>query len=114
MTASRREKIETMLREDPDDIFLRYSLALEMEGAGEWESSLDILTALSRGVPPYVPAFQMAAQHLVKQARLAEARAMLRAGIDAARHQDKAHAAGEMGELLMGLGETGFGAADAD
>jgi hypothetical protein len=39
---------------------------------------------------------------------------MLRAGIDAARQQDKAHAAGEMGELLMGLGETGLGAADAD
>ena len=30
---SRREKIEALLRDDPDDVFLRYSLALEMEAA---------------------------------------------------------------------------------
>ena len=31
MSQSRREKIEELLRNDPDDVFLRYSLALEME-----------------------------------------------------------------------------------
>ncbi|MCX7402761.1 MAG: hypothetical protein NTY87_06600 [Planctomycetia bacterium] len=109
MTAARREKIEEMLRDDPDDIFLRYSLALEMEAAGEWQASLDILESLARGTPAYVPAFQMAAQHLIKQERLTEARAALREGIDAARQQDKSHAAGEMAELLMSLGEAGEG-----
>ena len=105
--SDRRRKIESMLADDPDDVFLRYSLALEMEAAGEWEAALDILEALSRGAPPYVPAFQMAAQHLVKRGRSEEARACLREGIEAARAQGLAHAAGEMSELLMSLGREG-------
>jgi thioredoxin-like negative regulator of GroEL len=104
MTASRREKIEALLRDDPDDVFLRYSLALEMEAAGEWEAGLDILESLARGEPPYVPAFQMAAQHLVARNRVDDARRILRQGIEEARRQGKAHAAGEMADLLMSLG----------
>lgn len=103
---SRREKIEILLRDDPDDVFLRYSLALEMEAAGEWEAGLEILEALARGVPPYVPAFQMAAQHLVARERIEEARGTLREGIEEARRQGNTHAAGEMSELLMSLGSA--------
>ena len=104
---SRREKIEALLRDDPDDVFLRYSLALEMEAAGDWEAGLEILEALARGVPPYVPAFQMAAQHLVARQRIEEARSTLREGIEEARRQGNSHAAGEMAELLASLGAAG-------
>ena len=104
---SRREKIEALLRDDPDDVFLRYSLALELESAGEWEAGLEILETLARGTPAYVPAFHMAAQQLVKRDRIEEARRALREGIEAARSQGNTHAAGEMGELLMSLGEAG-------
>jgi len=104
MTISRREKIEGLLREEPDDVFLRYSLALEMEAGGEWKAGLEILESLARGVPPYVPAFQMAAQHLVARHHVEEARRTLREGIEEARRQGKTHAAGEMSELLMSLG----------
>jgi len=106
---TRRQKIEAMLSEDPDDVFLRYSLALELEGEGEWEAGLDILEKLARGTPPYVPAFQMAAQHLLKRDRTEEARACLREGIEAARSQGMSHAAAEMSEMLMGLGRAGEG-----
>jgi thioredoxin-like negative regulator of GroEL len=109
MSTKRREQIEQMLAEDPDDVFLRYSLALEMEAAGEWEAGLEILEALARGASPYVPAFQMAAQHLVARERIEEARSTLREGIEEARKQGKAHAAGEMSELLMSLGVAGEG-----
>lgn len=105
MTTGRREKIEALLREDPDDVFLRYSLALEMEATGEWEAGIEILESLARGTPPYVPAFQMAAQHLVARSHVDDARRILREGIDEARRQGKAHAAGEMAELLMSLGD---------
>lgn len=101
---SRREKIEALLRDDPDDVFLRYSLALELEAAGEWEAGLEILEVLARGAPPYVPAFQMAAQHLVARGRHEEARGTLREGIEEARRQGNLHAAGEMSELLMRIG----------
>jgi tetratricopeptide (TPR) repeat protein len=90
-------------------VFLRYSLALELEGEGRWEEGLEILEDLARGTPPYVPAFHMAARHLVARGRIEEARRALREGIDAARAQGEAHAAGEMSELLMSLGEFGEG-----
>jgi len=106
MTQTRREKIEALLRDDPGDVFLRYSLALEMEAAGEWEPCLEILEDLARGAPPYVPALQMAGQFLAARGRAEEARRALREGIDAAREQGKTHAAGEMSELLMSLGES--------
>ncbi|NBW85901.1 MAG: hypothetical protein EBR23_03480 [Planctomycetia bacterium] len=107
MATTRREKIEAMLRDDPGDIFLRYSLALEMEAAGEWQAGIDILEELARGTPPYVPAFHMAARHLVAHDRVDDARRALREGIEAARAQGEAHAAGEMSELLMSLGAAG-------
>jgi thioredoxin-like negative regulator of GroEL len=109
MSPSRREKIEALLAEEPGDVFLRYSLALELEGEGRWEEGLEILEDLARGTPPYVPAFHMAARHLVARSRIEEARRALREGIDAARAQGEAHAAGEMSELLMSLGEFGEG-----
>lgn len=107
MVGSRRQKIEALLADDPQDTFLRYSLALEMEAAGEWEAGLDILEDLARGTTPYVPAFHMAAQHLLKRDRIDEARRALRDGIEAARCQGEAHAASEMAQLLMSLGEAG-------
>jgi predicted Zn-dependent protease len=107
MTMTRREKIEAMLKDDPQDVFLRYSLALEMESADDWEAGLEILEDLARGTPPYVAAFHMAAQHLVKRNRIDDARRALREGIEAARSQGNAHAAGEMSELLVSLGEAG-------
>ncbi|MFM8890747.1 MAG: hypothetical protein ACKOTB_03815, partial [Planctomycetia bacterium] len=77
-----------------------------LESGGDWEAGLEILESLARGTPPYVPAFQMAAQHLVARQRVEEARGTLREGIEEARRQGLAHAAGEMAELLMSLGET--------
>jgi hypothetical protein len=105
MSQSRREKIETLLRDDPGDTFLRYSLALEMESAGEWEGCLEILEDLGRGSTPYVPALQMAGQFLAARGLVEDARRALREGIEAARAQGNTHAAGEMAELLMSLGE---------
>jgi len=107
--SDRRRKIEALLADDPDDVFLRYSLALEMESAGESAASLAILDTLARGSPPYVPAFQMAAQHLLRQGLTEEARGYLRGGIEAARSQGLSHAAAEMSEALMGLGREGEG-----
>ena len=104
---SRREKIEAMLAEDPEDTFLRYSLALEQEKAGEHQESLRNLRELTQAQVPYVPAFFMAGQQLTSLSRIAEARAILRSGIEAARAQGDAHAAGEMSEFLASLGQLG-------
>ncbi|MGE3242892.1 MAG: hypothetical protein AB7G28_10665 [Pirellulales bacterium] len=104
---TRRQKIEAMLAEDPGDTFLRYSLAMELDKEGENEVSLVTFGELTRDDPPYVPAFFMAAQQLVRLGRVSEARTQLRDGIEAARTQGDSHAAGEMSEFLASLGSAG-------
>ena len=101
---SRREKIEALLADNPDDKFLRYGLAMELDKEGDHEASLERLSSLTRDETPYVPAFFMAGQQLARLERVEEARAFLREGIEEARRQGDAHAAGEMSELLASLG----------
>lgn len=107
MTSSRRERIEAMLAQSPGDVFLRYSLALELDKEGAHDRSLEQLHGLAREQPAYVPAFFMAGQQLARLGRWNEARAILRDGIAEARRQGDAHAAGEMSEFLTGLGRLG-------
>jgi hypothetical protein len=103
---SRREKIEAMLAEEPGDTFLRYSLAMELDKEGDHTASLERFADLTRDQPPYVPAFFMASQQLARLGRMSEARGFLREGIEAARTQGDAHAAGEMSEFLASLGHA--------
>ena len=105
--STRREKIEAMLADDPRDVFLRYSLAMELAKEGNHATSLRGLRELVDEDPPYVPAFFMAAQQLAEQRDFESARAMLRRGIEAARAQNDAHAASEMSEFLASLGPEG-------
>ena len=105
--SSRREKIEAMLKEEPEDQFLRYSLACEYDNEDRTEESLALFQGLIADQTPHVHAFFRGAQLLVKLDRIAEARALLRDGIEAARQQNELHAAGEMGELLASLGSMG-------
>ena len=104
---SRRQQIEAMLADDPQDRFLRYSLAMELQKEGEHDRSIELLRALMAEEPPYVVAFFMAARQLAGLGRIAEARSVLRDGTEQARRQGDAHAASEMGEYLTTLGLLG-------
>ncbi len=104
---SRREKIEALLSQEPGDAFLRYGLAIELDNEGRTQESIELFHGLMRDQPPHVAAFFRGAQLLVRLDRLADARAWLRDGIEEARRQGDAHAAGEMSELLTSLGNLG-------
>lgn len=104
---TRREKIEALLADDPTDAFLRYSLAMELDKAGDHDPSLQLFRGLMGDSVPHIPAFFMAGQQLVRLNRVNEARAVLRDGIEQARLQGDAHAAGEMSEFLASLGSLG-------
>jgi predicted Zn-dependent protease len=101
-SATRRQQIEEMLKNDPNDEFLRYGLAMEHLNAGEAETAIRQLRDLIALNPakPYVPAFQIAAQVLLKLGRAGEAIPLLRDGVAAAQKQGNDHAAGEMQVLL--------------
>lgn len=100
---TRREKIEVMLADDPGDTFLRYSLAMELDKEGAHDASLSKFAELTRDAPPYVPAFFMAAQQLVRLGRSEEAKPFLTSGVSAATAQNDHHAAREMSEFLSSL-----------
>lgn len=104
---SRREKIEAMLQNEPNDEFLRYGLACEYDNEGRDEEAWKLFDGLTRDNPPHVASFLRGAQLLVRMDRINEARAVLRTGIEEARRQGKMHPAGEMAELLTELGKIG-------
>lgn len=103
----RRQQIEAMLITEPEDRLLRYCLAVEMHTDGEPASALEKFDELCRESPPHVAAFFRRAQLLVELERIAEARSVLREGIETARQQGDLHAAGEMSDLLADLGQLG-------
>ncbi len=104
---TRRERIEAMLAEQPGDQFLRYGLAMELQKEGDHDRCLTLLHELMAEASPMIAAFHMAGQQLTRLRRFAEARDVLRAGIDQARLQGNQHAASEMSEYLARLGDLG-------
>jgi hypothetical protein len=105
--ANRRAKIEAMLALEPQDQFLRYSLACEYDNEDRGDEAAALFHGLQLDHPPHVPSFLRGAQLLVKLDRVTEARSVLRDGIEVARREGNAHAAGEMAELLASLGALG-------
>ncbi len=105
--ATRREKIEAMLALEPQDQFLRYSLACELDNEDRGDEAAALFHGLQNDQSPHVPSFLRGAQLLVKLDRVTEARSVLRYGIEVARREGNAHAAGEMAELLTSLGALG-------
>lgn len=98
----RMAQIEAMLAEDPDDAFLRYGLAMEHASAGDDAACVEVLRDLiaRTAASPYIPAFLMAAQSLVRLGRIDGAVDLLRQGIAAAGRAGDTHAQGEMQGLL--------------
>ncbi len=103
---SRLEQLTEMLATEPDDAFLNYALALELDKAERHAESLALFEKLIEFDPPYVPAFFMAGQMLSRLDRNAEATSFLTRGIAEARKQGNGHAAGEMTEFLAMIEEN--------
>lgn len=101
---SRREELETMLKDSPNDTFLRYALAIELDNESEHHRSMDLHRSLMTDTPAYVPSFFMLGQQLVRLDREEEAKEVLQQGITAAQLQENLHAMAEMTEFLESLG----------
>ncbi|RCS56018.1 tetratricopeptide repeat protein [Bremerella cremea] len=107
MANSRKEQILSLLENDPNDTFLRYGLAMELRKEGSHAEAREQFESLMRGTPPYVAAWFMCGQMLAEMGEIEESRSVLREGVEIARQQGDAHAAGEMAELLASLGSLG-------
>jgi hypothetical protein len=102
--SARREKLEKMLAAAPDDSLLRYMLAMELDRENQPAQSLEQFEHLMQQATPYVPAFLMSGQLLMRIGQTEKARSVFVAGIAAAQAAGNAHAAGEMAGFLSSLG----------
>ena len=96
---SRLEQLEALLAAEPDDLFLNYSLALELFTAGRGEESLAAFDRVVELDPPYVAAYFHKGKTLLRMGDREGARNVLKVGIDQAQACGDAHAKSEMEEL---------------
>jgi predicted Zn-dependent protease len=102
---TRKQQLEELLAQDPNDPFLRYGLALEWASEGNEAQAVRQLLRLIEDAPDYVPGYQQAGQFLLRMGRTTEARDVLGRGVRQAAAQGDAHAADEMRGLLASLPE---------
>ena len=97
---NRREKLEVLLVESPDDAFLRYALALAFASEGNSAQAIAGLDGLLQSTPDYVPAYFQLAQLQVDQGEADLAKPVLARGIEMARRAGDSHAEEEMRGFL--------------
>ena len=100
---SRREKLQQLLHDDPDDPFLHYGLANEMLKDGDTREGIQVITDVIERFPDYVAAYFRAGQAMAEEGDNQAARDVVTAGIAVARRVGNEHAAGEMTEFLQML-----------
>jgi Tfp pilus assembly protein PilF len=99
---ARREFLEEALRQDPNNTFARYGLALELakrEPAAAWTHFEYLLLHH----PEYSATYFQAGTFLINQGRLAEAREVLSKGAEVTGRQGKQHAQAEIQAALDDL-----------
>ena len=96
--------LSEILQQNPSDAFARYGLAMAYAAEGKTDEALGEFAKTTEYNPDYVPAYQMAAQTLVKTGKIEEARERLQAGLAACERTGNTHAASEMGGMLEELG----------
>jgi predicted Zn-dependent protease len=102
-TKTRKEQIQEMLADEPNDAFLRYGLAMEFISEGNDAEAVQEFRVLVAATPDYVPAYHQAGQALLRQGKLPEARETLQMGIAMSLKQGNQHAAEEMQALLASV-----------
>ena len=97
---SRMSKLERMLEADPNDTFVLYGLAQELAKAGEHTRAIEFYDRCI-GVDPHEHyAWYHKARSQEAGSDLDGARETLRAGLELAKKQGDAKAAGELAEFL--------------
>jgi len=102
MNIERIRLLEKFIAEDPNEPFSRYALALEW-GDEDPNKATELLLALLKDQPQYVPTYYQAGLLLLDQNRLEEAKIILEQGIKTARLQNEHKAASELKQLFEEL-----------
>jgi len=100
----RRDKIEQMLEKEPDDVFLNFSLAMELAKDGETDQALARFDRVLSLDSTYTAAHYHKGNTLIGLGRNEEARAVLEQGVATCKQIGDDHGHREMLDLLASLG----------
>ena len=98
-----REQIEKLLKAEPDDVFLNFGLAMELQKAGLTEDAIARFDRVILLDPAYTAAYYHKGNTLIALGRGEEAKAVLLEGVEATRQAGNRHAESEMKTLLESL-----------
>lgn len=98
--SNRLEQICALLRDDPNDPFLLYALAMEHLSLGDDAVAAETFRSLMAKHPDYVPTYLMLGQTLQRLDRIDEAADVLRQGAVEAKAAGNDHALSEIQGLL--------------
>ena len=97
------EQLLALLKDEPNDAFLRYGVAMEYAKAGRHEESLTEFGELLRRNPDYVAGYFMAGRTCEQKGEVEAAKDFYRKGIAVAKKVGDNHAAGEISEALAAI-----------
>ncbi|MHC4441218.1 MAG: hypothetical protein ACYTBZ_06300 [Planctomycetota bacterium] len=97
---SRLEQIEKMLSDEPGDVFLNFSLAMEYAHSGRQEEAAGQFARVADLDPDYLAAYSQWANILMGLERKDAAKSVLAKGIAAAQRVNDQHAVDQMTKTL--------------
>jgi len=100
----RRKFLEDVVRQQPDDTFARYGLAMELINTEPTVAWTHFSYLLERHAE-YAPTYYQAGAFLAKQGRLEEARKVLTTGLEVTGRQGNRHAQSELQAALDDLND---------
>ena len=103
MASSRMEMLEEFVRQQPNDSFAHYGLALEYVKAGRNDEALAHFQKLLGFNPDYTAAYYQAGALLGKLGRVEDARTMFQRGIEVAGRNGDFHTKSELEQALHDL-----------
>ncbi len=101
---SRIEAIKALLAKSPQDVFLHYSLGMELASAGESAAATDSFRRCIELEKQYLPAYVEAGKALRSAGEFAAAREIFSAGLELARSKGETHTVDYILQQLEGLG----------
>ena len=101
--ADRMATIKAMLRDNPDDAFLHYSLGMEYAGSGDPQKAADQFIECTRLDEGYLAAYVEAGKCLRSAGNLAAARERLAEALELAARQGQEHTRDHIRQLLEAI-----------
>lgn len=92
-----------MLKEEPDDLFLNYSVAMEYLALNDVEKAIEYFLYTLKLKPDYIPSFYQLGKAFEATSQKEEALSYYRKGLELARLQKNNKAVNEFGEALFML-----------